>query len=78
MRSQAKAWKPKPPGTVKSTPREAGTLKILPRFFSDGEALSRDLGQDHRRGRGASSLPGSLTEEGPLGESAPHPAGQAW
>ena len=35
-------------------------------------AFSREIGQNHRKGREASSLPGSLIEEGCLGESALH------
>ena len=53
--------------TVKPSPREAGTLKICMGFFLDRKALSRELGQNRRRGSGASSLPGSLAEEVRLG-----------
>ena len=49
--------------TGKLSLREAGTLKICTGFFLDRKALSRELGQNHRRGSGASRFLGSLTEE---------------
>ena len=52
-------------GTGKCSPREAGTLKIHTGFFPDTKGLSREFRQNHRRGRGASSLLESLTEEVP-------------
>ena len=42
---------------------EKRELKICAGFFLDGKVLSREHGQDHRRGSGASSLLGSLIEE---------------
>ena len=62
-RIRARAERRKPSGTGKPSPVEAGTLKIRTRFFPNGKALSREFGQKHRMGRGASSLPESLTEE---------------
>ena len=61
--------------TGKPSSGEAGTLKICTGFFPEGKALSRELGQNSRRDSVAPRLPGSLTEEVHLGETAPHTAG---
>ena len=63
--------------TGKSSPGEAGTLKICTRFFPEGKALIREPAQNHRRGSGAFSLPESLTEDVRPGEGAPRPVGGA-
>ena len=63
--------------TVKPSPGEAGTLKVCTRYFPDGKMLSRDLGQDPRRGSGVSSFLESLTEKVCLGESTPQTVGGA-
>ena len=62
-------------GTGKLSPGEVGTLKIHTGFLPDGKALSREMGQNHRRGRAASSLPESLIEEVHLEESTMHTIG---
>ena len=49
--------------TGKSSPGEAGTLKIRTGFFQEGKALSRENEQNLRRGSGASSFPGTQTRE---------------
>ena len=58
-------------GTGKPSPREAGTLKIHTRLFPDGKVIKREIGQKHRRGSEASSIPESLKKEVRQGESAP-------
>ena len=67
----------KAPWDRKARPGEAGTLKIRTGFYPDRKALSRELGQNRRRGSGASRFPGSLPEEVRPGESAPQTAGRA-
>ena len=75
--------------TVKPSPGEANTLKNPHGFFPDREVLSREIGQIRRRGRDASSLVGSLIEDGcweestlhtaaNLGKGLEHIAGGAW
>ena len=54
-----RAWGQESPASEK---REL--LKIHTRVFPDGKELSREIEQNRRRSREASSLPGSLIEEG--------------
>ena len=62
----------------KVPPGDAGTLQIRTGLIlPDGKALSREIGQNPRRGRGASSFPESLIEEVRPRESAPHSAGRS-
>ena len=53
----------------------SGNLKNLTRIFPDGKVLSREIGQNPRRGREASRFPESLLEEGLPGESSPQTSG---
>ena len=59
-------------GTGKPSPGDSGTLKIRTGFFLDRKVLSRELGQNCRRGSGAFSLPGSLVEKVRLEERTAH------
>ena len=63
VRRRAKAWQWKPLRTGTSSPREAGTLKVLTGFFPERKALCRELRQNCRRGSGASSFLEWLIEE---------------
>ena len=64
--------------TVKPSPAEARTLKIHTGVSLDGKVLSREIGQNSRRGSEASSFLESLLVEVCLGESAPQSVDPSW
>lgn len=57
---------------------EVGNLQIPSGFFPHGKVLSRELGQNCRRGSGTSSLPESLRKEVQPGEERTTDCGHIW